>query len=83
MNAALPNPRPYLLGEDNTTTVILGVFDADGFSAGSGFEEAELLRKLSREQSADYKQARREGFHPVLVLDLETSVPVLEMRKAV
>jgi hypothetical protein len=81
MNAALHNPRSYLLGEDDTTTVNLGEFDADGFAGGKAFSEPELLRKLSREQRADYRQARSEGFHPVLLIDMETGVPVLEMRK--
>ena len=79
MNAALHNPRPYLLGEADTTIVNLGEFDADGFAAGEGFSESDLMLKLSREQRADYKQAKREGFHPVLLSDIETGVIVLEM----
>jgi hypothetical protein len=82
MSAPLPNPRPYLFGDDDTTTVFLGEFVGDGLVAGREFfSEPEILRKLNLEQRADYKQARREGFHPVLTLDLETGVTALEMRK--
>jgi hypothetical protein len=79
---SLHDPRPHLFG-DNITTVFLGEYHGDGFSAGSGnFDEGELLRNLSREQRADYRQAKREGFHPVHVIDLETAVRGIEMRKA-
>jgi hypothetical protein len=81
MKAALHDPRSYLLGQDDVRTVYLGEFSADGFEAGSSFTESELLRKLNREQRADYRQARSEGFHPVIVVDLLTACTAIEMRK--
>jgi len=80
MNAILHNPRPYLIEPEHSTTHF-GEINADGL-AGGPFTHPDMKKRLVRESWAEYQQARREGFHPVLVIDLETGVAALEMRKA-
>lgn len=79
MNPVLHNPRPYLIEPDHFTTHF-GEINADGL-AGGELTESDLSKRLDRETLIEYRQARREGFHPVLVIDLETGVAALEMRK--
>ena len=79
MSVHLHNPRPYLIGPEVFTTH-LGEINSDGLEGGS-FTDSDLRNRLDREQWAEYRQARCEGFHPVLVIDLDTGVSALEMRK--
>jgi hypothetical protein len=75
------DPRPHLNLEERTDRISLGDFDADGLEVGCPEVGIEISDKLSPDLRAEYRQARREGFVPVLVTDLMTGVAILEMRK--
>jgi hypothetical protein len=80
MSVPLHDPRPYLLNEDDTLTVTIGEVDLDGIWGG-GFAHSDMTEQLKGEQLSLYRDARRDGYHPVLLWDLDTCVFVLEMRK--
>jgi hypothetical protein len=75
------NPRPYLFNEEGPSTVSIGEFILDGLAFGMDHSEEELLSQLNRTQRREYRQAKSEGFSPVVLIDVLTCVMVVEMRK--
>ncbi|HUB67063.1 MAG TPA: hypothetical protein VL981_06230 [Candidatus Methylacidiphilales bacterium] len=77
-----PEPRAHRLGGDDVATVRLGKISLRRAAlSDKPFFDEEIFNCLSREQHADYRQARVEGFKPVLVFYVASSVCVLELRK--
>jgi len=78
------DPRSYLLLDgDDVARAVLGEIETCGPSSEDRSLLSSRLLSLPDDLLHEYRQYIRAGFHAVLVIDADTGVTILEMRKRV
>jgi hypothetical protein len=81
-------PPHILMEEEMTLGQLFAPIDTDGLVGGGckgvanrPYTQAEILTSLLAPDRSKFKKGVSEGFRPVLMIDLETGVAAMEMRK--
>jgi hypothetical protein len=80
-------PDHVLMEEEIEFGKVFAPVDTDSLVGQTGsvnrpFSQAEILESLPIADRKEVKKAAQKGFHPVLLLDLETGLAAIEMRKS-